>query len=68
MFKHNINFLLEEISNLPHIDKNEVMQEFIRERIDKSESTYAKELALMVDALISKNELKLMRKINKYGI
>lgn len=68
MFKHNVNFLLEEIYSLPIIDKKEAMQKFVCERVDKSESTYAKELALIVDALISKNELKLMRKINKYGL
>ena len=69
MFKDNLEFLLEEISNTPSLmSKAGAMQQFVSDRIKKSESLYIKELALIVDTLISKNELKLMRKINKYGI
>lgn len=56
--------MLAEISRYKR-SKEELMQYYINKRLTKSLQTYYHELTAEVDSLAHRNELKVMRNINK---
>lgn len=64
MTQAGIYKMLEELSN-HHRDKSQLTKLFIQSRLDKSVATYSDDLAKSYASLKQKNEMHILRKLNK---
>lgn len=67
IFKDNLKIILNDMSKY-HRDKDTLNQLYIEDRLQKSLESYYHELNKSIDYLNTKDQLKLLKKINKGGI
>lgn len=63
-FKHNLNKILEELSDYKK-DNAKLIEYYINKRLNDSLVTYYDTLQKSVDFFASKDELKVLKKLNK---
>ena len=59
------NKILEELEHYKNVNKEELMNQYIQERLSTSLSTYYKELSKSLNYLYGKDNMRLLRKINR---
>ena len=65
MFKSFCYRTLAELSTYKHIDKEEIFLTNVNNRLEKSLSSYEKDLDQCISYLKRRNELNVMRKLNR---
>ncbi len=60
----DLNKVLAELENYKNDDRDQVLAKYIEMRLTKSLNTYYKELDKNISSIYSKNELRLLKKVN----
>ncbi len=65
MISNFCRMALNELSNYKHSDKEDLLLQHINSRLVKSFNTYEEELDSSIDYLRRRNELNVMKKMNR---
>lgn len=60
----DLNRVLAELEKYKNDDRDQVLAKYIEMRLTKSLNTYYKELDKNISSIYSKNELRLLKKVN----
>jgi len=61
----NLNNILNDLNKYKHTDKEELLCSYIQDRLNASINTYYNELSHSLDYLYNKDDLRLIRKMNR---